>query len=122
MWIFITISKTEILLQAQEETSNIVLELYTYQQTKEAMPQDFIHISSHSMNLKWCSCIAGKLGFFKCKYLKASVVKTEPPDSENVIIFPTYQDYSLNVATAVSASAYKKHSQCRMDKCIKNWS
>lgn len=122
MWNFITISKTEILLQAQEETSHIVLELYTYQQTKEAIPQDFIHISSHSMNLQWCSCIAGKLGFFKCKYLKASVVKTEPSESENVIIFPTYQDYSLNAVTAVSAFAYKKHSQGRTDKCIKNWS
>lgn len=70
---FITISKTEILLQAQEETSSIVLELYTYQQTKEATPQDFIHVSSHSMNLKWCSCIAGKLGFF----LNASIWKPQ---------------------------------------------
>lgn len=62
MWNFITTSKTEILLEALEEASNIVLELCTYQQSKEAIPQDFIHINSHSVNLKCCSCIAAKLG------------------------------------------------------------
>lgn len=102
MWNFITTSETEILLEALEEASNIVLELCTYQQSKEAIPQDFIHINSHSVNLKCCSCTAAKLGGFKSKELKASVVKSELSEAQSVIIFPTYQDYSLNAATVVS--------------------
>lgn len=103
MWNFITTSETEILLEALEEASNIVLELCTYQQSKEAIPQDFIHINSHSVNLKCCSCTAAKLGGgFKSKELKASVVKSELSEAQSVIIFPTYQDCSLNAATVVS--------------------
>lgn len=59
MWNSVTVSTTELLWQPRAETSNIVLVLYAYQQPKEAIPQDPIHTSSHSMNLKWCSCIAG---------------------------------------------------------------
>lgn len=57
-------------------------------------------------------------GGVKWKDLKASVVKTEPSESENVIIFPAYPDYSLKAATA----AYKPHSRCRMEKCMKTGS
>lgn len=57
---------------------------------------------------------AGKSGGFKCKCLKASVVKTELSQSENVIVFPTYQDYAPNVANAKMASVDKKCSQCKI--------
>lgn len=59
-------------------------------------------------------------GGFKCKGLKGSVVKTELSQSENVIVFPTYQYYAPNAANAKNASAYKKRSQCKLEKCSKN--
>lgn len=58
MWNFITTSKTEILLEALKEASNIVLELCTYQQSKEAIPQDFIHINTA---IQWISNAAAAL-------------------------------------------------------------